>query len=134
MESINTAILAINKKLDEADPEEDDQEEKLTGIPAMLSGILEQPQIQQAIAGKVVQMIERIGGILTLPAIPAKIAGPLQEEPQRSQPEPKRIPQDQVNKINEALTILVDVDPQLGDHLQKLAAIGSTDLENVGVA
>jgi hypothetical protein len=103
--------------------EEDDDEK--SGISGMISGILEDPQMKAAIVGKVVQLFNgvtnHIGGYMDKSAggQPAKIAGP--------SPEPIQMPSDKVQLLNSALTILAGLDPQLPEHLSKLAAIAQKD-------
>jgi hypothetical protein len=107
--------------------EQDSEAEKVSGINGFIGGLMDVPEIKQAIAGKVIQLFngitDRVGGAFggMSAQLPAKIAGP---EPPA---EPIHMPQDQIDKLNSALTILAKADPLLPDHLYKLAMIAKND-------
>lgn len=112
-----------------AEREQDETEDKNSGIAGVLNGLMEMPEIKQAIAGKVVQLFHgvtnKIGNIIdpSNNQLPAKIAGP---EPTQA----IQLPQEKVDKLNTALTILVRIDPQFSDHLYKLAMIAQTNQQD----
>jgi hypothetical protein len=102
----------------------DEEKEKVSGIAGMFNGLLDMPEVKQAIAGKVVQIFHgisnKISGAFAEMPVPAKIAGP---EPA----EQIQLSQDRVNILNSALTILAKADPQLPENLYKLALIAQGD-------
>lgn len=124
-DEMKTLLKDLIKKKNQ-DDEEDDRE-KNSGIAGMFNSLIEMPEIKAAIAGKVVQLFHgvtnKIGSYLdpNAKALPAKIAG--SDVPA----EPIQMPADQVQKLNTALTILAQVDPQLPDNLLKLSTIAQND-------
>jgi hypothetical protein len=123
------------------DREDDEQDEKQSGIAGMLNGLLDHPQVKDAIAGKVVQLFggltNKLGSYLGGPGLPARVAGPvpaldpLPAEPIQPKPQPQQVPiqlpADQVAKLNDALTTLVQIDGNFADHLFKLSQIAKTN-------
>jgi len=104
------------------EPEQDQEPEQLDGIAGVLKQMMDMPQVKEAIAGKVVQMVttglDKIGGLFNQPAAPARIAGPTDA------PASKMI---DVQKLNQALVDLASVDPELTENLVKLARIAKRD-------
>src|ERR1700743_479275 len=127
----NTVMGAINSKFEEMQAaimgrildkieEEDEDEaapEKPGGLMGVINGLLENPQIQTVVAQRLGSLITNLLGI---PQGPQAVAGI--EPPKEGQPAAP-LSQEQEDKIDEALEILASCDPELGDHLLKIAAI-----------
>lgn len=120
---LETRIAGMEQKLNELlDPETGPVELTPTEqLWATVGKILEHPQIQQALAQKMVGVIDglsnTVGAIFRQPGAPAAIGAA-----------PKAInAQDENAKLQEAVNILVTVDPQLGTNLLKLAGIAKQD-------
>lgn len=90
---------------------------------AALGKLLEHPQIQQVIVGKVLLLVdslgETVGSIFKRPQHVGAIGATSQAEPADANVENAR--------LQEAVNILVTVDPQLGTNLLKLAGIAKAD-------
>jgi hypothetical protein len=100
------------------EPEELSAKDKFFG---MVSTILEHPEVQRALAVKVVTIMDSLGDSITgifkkpaqyAPAAIGNVAPPAADENA---------------KLQEAVTILVTVDNQLGTHLLQLAKIAQAD-------
>jgi hypothetical protein len=109
--------------------QEDSETEKVSGITGFINGLMDVPEIKQAIAGKVIQLFNgvtsKVGDMISgSHQVPAKIAGP---QPGDLPAQPIHMPQEQIDKLNSALVILANCDPQLPDHLYKLAMIAKND-------
>jgi len=110
-------IGEISKRFNE---DMDNEPEAVGGIAGMLNGLLEMPEIKQAIAGKVVSLLDRFNLFPMNNQIPpgpqqiGKVAG--------VEPSP-----DQVAQINRALQVLITHDPDLAEHLEMLADLASRD-------
>jgi len=104
----------------ESAKEEDDEEEKpssiLSGIQSVVGQILQDPDMKQMIMAGVGTLLHKVTGMFNRPA---QVAG--------VQNRPTEFPQDQINKVDQALDILEAIDAQLGDHLLKLAAIAQSN-------
>lgn len=127
-----TRMEAMIKNLSEPQEEE---EEKVSGFHQMLAGFLSHPQIQQAIAGKVVGFIESFSPMSTI----GKVAGvPAEELQERDFQENKRDPQqddedelfedawnsiseEDRRKVSRSIRILLGSDKDFPDHVAKLA-------------
>lgn len=117
MEMKTDLLGRIMDKLDKEDEEEENK--KPGGIIGFLNGFLEDPQIKQVIS----QQIGRwVGGFLN-PSSPVAAIGGIEQPTTPMQPTQINLPDDQVQKINQAISILAAHDNKLGDHLLKLAAI-----------
>jgi hypothetical protein len=97
------------------------EEKKDNSIGAMLSGLMETPEIKQAIGAGIAKVIEMflkpITGMERNFAAPQPAAIGNAENPGA----------DQVQKVQSAIEILWQVDPYLGDHLQSIASIAQTN-------
>lgn len=111
-----TILDRVLDKIDRED-EEEDKPAKAPGLMGVINGMLENPQIQIAVANKLGALIT---GLLGIPQGPQAIAGINQQA--NSQP-PTPLSEEQENKINQAIDILAAVDPLIGDNLLKIAAI-----------
>jgi len=108
----------LNQLLSDPEPEEMTVKDQLFGA---LGKILEVPQVQQALAAKLLGLIDGIGNTVTgifTPAVPPRAIG--HARPQTNVDEENK-------KLQEAVTILCEVDPQLGTNLLKLAGIAKAD-------
>lgn len=116
-QEMQTAILdRVLAKIDHED-EEDAKPEKAPGLMGVINGMLENPQIQMLVANKLGALIT---GWLGIPSGPQAVAG---IEPSANNEPPPPLSEDQETKIDQALEILAARDPELGDHLLKIAAI-----------
>jgi hypothetical protein len=111
-ETVKTLAAKLQHQADQEDQDEE-PEQKLGWIAGIAKSLLEDPQIKSVVMGKVANMISSIGGKAVLSAPPAKIAGP----------DPVPISPEQAEKANQALAVLAQHDPELGDNLLKLASI-----------
>jgi hypothetical protein len=104
-------IGSLTEKMEASD---DDESPKRSGIAGMLNGMIENPDIQRAIASKIMGWI----GVNVPARGPAKVAGMAgQSVLLPGQPE----------KVQQALNILAGCDPELGDHLLGVAKIAQDD-------
>jgi hypothetical protein len=88
----------------------------------MIGAILEHPEVQRALAMKVVTIMDGLGDTIT--GI-FKKAGPY--APVAAIGSVPTNPQDENAKLQQAVDILVTVDSQLGTHLLQLAKVAQTD-------
>lgn len=103
-----------------AKAEEMEEEEKPTSVNAMISGILEMPNVKQALSMKLIGLIDKVipmnlGGA----SRPAAIAG----VPSGG----SLLDAEQQQKVQQAVNILCTKDAQLGDHLLGVANIAVTN-------
>jgi hypothetical protein len=127
LQEMKTEVAELKTVLQQLvkDRNEAEQEEKVSGIAGIFNSLLETPEMKSAIVGKVVQLFNgvsnKIGSYLdpNTKNLPAKIAGPTDQ--------PITMPQDQINMLNTALTVLAKADPQLPEHLYKLSQIAEKD-------
>jgi hypothetical protein len=101
--------------------EEDEEPEKQNSVNGMLAGILEMPNVKQALSMKLIGLIDKIvpmnlGGA----ARPAAIAGIEGEGG-------SLLDADQQQKVQQAVNILCRKDAKLGDHLMSIANIAITN-------
>ena len=103
-------------QLTEPEPEEMTPQEKMW---AMVGKIMEHPQIQQAIATRVLGFVDSLGNILSgvKPGQRAAIGTVTSNS----------TVMDENAKLQQAVNILVTVDAQLGTHLLKLAEVAQAD-------
>lgn len=98
----------------------DGEEKKDNAIGAFLSGLMEEPAIKQAIGAGLAKIIDLF----------MKPLNPMQQnvfqQPAAIGSAENDAP-DQVQKVQSAIEILWQVDPQLGDHLQSIATIAQTN-------
>jgi hypothetical protein len=111
--ALEDRIMKLEKLLLEAQEGEDPEEEG--GIQGMLSGFIKMPEVQRAIAAKVVSFIENIPGM-------QKTIGKVAGIDTGVSPDAVLSP-DQIDKLDEALRILASKDPKIGDHLLAVAKI-----------
>lgn len=116
-EEMSREIAELKKALAEA--EEQDDEEKPSSVNGMLAGILELPNVKQALSLKLLGLIDKIvpmnpGGA----ARPAAIAGIEGSS---------LLDYDQQQKVQQAINILCSRDAKLGDHLLSVANIAVTN-------
>mgnify|MGYP003622934570 CR=1 FL=1 len=123
-------IGALQKRMDEmqgqildklmAHLDGDDEEEpaKVGGVEGFLGSLLDNPQVQQMIMQKVSQWVN---GFMA-PAQPAAVAG-IESGVETGTPVKGALSDDQIQKVNDAIQILAQCDPKLGDNLMKVAAI-----------
>lgn len=114
-------IDAIEKRL--ADRDDDQEEDKPAGIQGMIAGIINRPEIQQA-------MMERVIGFINMimpnrgPAAIAGVPGTGGElTPDQIAAAYNSMPADQKKKMDTAIGILVTQDPEVGNNLLKIAMI-----------
>jgi hypothetical protein len=123
----NSVLGAVNDKLEafqaawmekildkvKQDEEEEAQPAKPGGMMGFVGAMLDNPQIQ----GMLMQKI--FGWLNPGERMPGAIGGIDQGQPA----EPVSVSQEQLDKLNEAIDILIAHDPNIGDHLQKIARI-----------
>lgn len=121
---LHNRIAGIEEKLNTLlqDPiaEEPTAKDQLIGA---LSKILEVPQVQAALAQKLMGIIDGVGNTIT------GIFSPAQPQPVRAAiGTVTKTTVDQENeRLQEAINILAPLDPQLGTHLLKLAQVAQKD-------
>jgi hypothetical protein len=101
----------------QAKREKDEQPEKIGGLMGLLNGFLDNPQVQTAIAGKVLGFLNINPFAMNQNNQPAKVAGTSDAQVTSV------LTPDQTAKVQQALTILCQFDANLGDNLLKIAAI-----------
>lgn len=104
----------------EREPEE--EEEKPRGFMGMIGGILEKnPQLQEMI---VMGIAQKVKGFFNNDKTPvAAMAGIDDQKPQQAGTAWDSLAEDQRQKLQKAMEMLMRVDPQIGDHLLGLANI-----------
>lgn len=132
---------AMLKNLTEAEDVEE-EEGQVSGFQKAIAGLLTHPQVVQALAGKVVGLIENIVPMNTI----GKVAGVTTE----SQPADSNIDQEEKTKefvrvwgllnqqdqckVSNALTILLKSDQQFPDHIEKLADMSINNVKTYNMA
>jgi len=126
---LENRIAGIEQKLNQVLEPGPDEPAELTPsqqLWATVGKILEHPQIQQALAQKMVTVIDglstTIGGIFKQPVAAIGSAGAPAAVVNSTV-------QDENAKLQQAVNILVTVDPQLGTHLLQLAQVAAADPE-----
>lgn len=110
MRALTAEVSALRERLDaEAEPADEPQ----AGIGAVINGLLDMPEIKQAIAGRIIELFNKIVPMSNVNTA-GRIAGP--------DPAP-----DQIDKLNQAIPVLLKHDPNLGDHLGMLAGLAERD-------
>jgi hypothetical protein len=104
-----------------AEAEESEVKEKPGSAMGMISGILELPNVKQALSMKLVGLIDKIVP-LNIAARPAAVAGVPTGEA-------SLLDADQQQKVQQAVYILCSKDAKLGDHLLAIANIAATDIK-----
>jgi hypothetical protein len=102
-----------------AKAEEEEEEEKPSSVNAMISGILNMPDVQRALSMKLIGLIDKVipmnmGGA-SRPAAIAGVGGGSLLDPEQQQ------------KVQQAINILCSRDAKLGDHLLGVANIAVTN-------
>ena len=111
-------IKGLEEKINELSQPEEEEMTPQGQMWAMVGKILEHPQVQQAIAGKILGFIDGLGSTLS---------GVFKQPAQRAAIGATSTAQDENQKLQQAVNILVTVDPQLGTHLLKLAEVAQAD-------
>jgi hypothetical protein len=110
-------IKGLEDKINQLSEPEEEEMTPQGQMWAMVGKILEHPQVQQAIAGKILGFIDglgnTVGGMFKQPVQRMTIGG--------------TNTQDENQKLQQAVNILATVDPQLGTHLLKLAEVAQAD-------
>lgn len=109
-----TMMKELLSELDERRKKKEEPE-KEGGVMGMINGLLDQPAIQQAIAGKIMSWFG-MGPVIG--QAPAQVAGIDQGDPEMS-----RITPEEYAKLEEAIQILAQHDKKIGTHLLGLAHI-----------
>jgi len=108
----------------EQEPQEEEKDNTVMGkIGSMAMGILESPQVQQAIALGAINLVKKytpnMNTAAAQPAEGRKVAGV-------AQPYVNLLSAEQIEKVHAAITRLSARDAELGDHLTALAEIAET--------
>jgi hypothetical protein len=104
-------------KIDKEDAEEEEAAKKGPGgFIGMVNGLLENPQIKEVLMSKVAEFVGNILGT-------NKAVGAIGALPEKNNAVGLHLEADQIEKINQAIAILAEHDPKIGDHLLKLAAL-----------
>jgi hypothetical protein len=101
--------------------DEDEEEDRPKGIMGALNGMMDNPQIQQAIAGFVLSKLGMMPA--ALPAL-GKVGG--LEKP-AADPQASILSPEQAEKAQRAIVQLCALDSKLGDNLLKIANIAKTE-------
>ncbi len=107
-------IAGLEKKVKE---QEEAVPEEPQGIAGFFNGILDMPQVQQAIAGHVVNILSKIIPMKTNNA--AQVSG----IPDEATNNEETLSPDQIAKVEKAIDLLALKDPKVGDHLLAVAKI-----------
>jgi hypothetical protein len=122
--NLENRIAGLEQKLlqSQVDPLHE-VEPELSPVMQMLMRIVEHPQVQQKIAGVAVQFMDKItdgiGSVLNFKQPVAKVAGVETANEINMEIENQ--------KLQQAVNILAEIDPQLGTHLLKLAEVAKSD-------
>jgi hypothetical protein len=124
---VDEQIVVLQKEIDELKLAlaEAEAEEKPEGINGIISGIMEMPGIKQALAAKLVGIVNSVipfGG-----GQPAAVAGLPAAAP--GQPIPSLLDAAQQAKVQQAINVLCTLDAKLGDHLIKIAEIAVKNIK-----
>jgi hypothetical protein len=121
---LKNQMAILTERLAERDQEEEPADQG--GIGGVLNGILAMPEIQQAIAARIIGLVDKFLPPATDPQPPPHLPEPdaYPMRPAKISGVPREVmAADQVEQINRALQILARYDDHLGDHLEKLADI-----------
>lgn len=113
-------LAAIEAKLEKGNEAFEDEPESSSPW-GHIGKIMDHPEVQKAIAGRFVAILDGITNMFTPKAAPLSpsAVGIGSVAPQLSQ--------EQTAKLNQALQYLMSADPQLGDHLLTIAIIAKND-------
>ncbi len=117
---LEQTVLQLKQRLEEEEEEEEEKPGAMGSIGAMLQGLLEHPEIKQAIAGKLVKLFDNI---FTMQQPIGQIAGP-GETVTFAQAAPV---QDDLTRLNVAIGKLYAADPDLVNHLEVLATMAEKE-------
>jgi hypothetical protein len=122
---LQNRITALEARLAIADEDDDDDEDE-NSVGGIVSGLFKDPRVQEWIKTKAIGLADKF-----LAGQPAKIL-PMQTSQAAkvgavTSDDPILINEDQQDKCNQALEILVRCDPSLGDNLMKIAKIAEND-------
>jgi hypothetical protein len=118
----------INQRMDRlealvlklVEEEEEEEEEKEPGLMGVLNGLSKNPQVMQVVTGFIMNKL----GIVPPGGQLGKVAGMDNKSVGSMQSAPSNVlNQEQTEKAQRAIEILVGLDPDLGDHLLKIADI-----------
>jgi hypothetical protein len=112
-------ISGLEKTIAELqEPEEPEPPTAKDQLYAVIGRILEHPQVQQVIVTKVLNLVDGLGDTITGVFKPNKVAAIGATKTDAAS---------ENAKLQEAVNILVEIDPQLGTNLLKLAGIAKAD-------
>jgi hypothetical protein len=100
---------------------DEDEDDEPAGPWAAIGKLLDHPEIKNAIAARAIGLMDRFlgggasAGQIYQPAAPAAAMGAV------------AITQDEIDRCNQAVQILVTVDPQIGSHLMAIAEVAAKD-------
>ncbi len=123
MDKLMAKMEAIESKLAIMESDDDKDEDQMSGIGSILGKLMEMPAVQQKIGELAENFMDKI--------LPTKRPQPYVQptlEPTAATMNgvPSAEESSQAEKINQALSILWEVDKQLGDNLLKVAAIAKS--------
>jgi hypothetical protein len=110
-------LEAMIEELREELNQREAQPEKPAGIMGVVSGLLENPQVQQAIVSRVIGFVDQLLGVPQVPVPQIARVGAVDETNAARQ----------AQLLHEAWEALITHDPQIGEHLKKLAALALSD-------
>lgn len=115
-DDIEKKLDAIEKRLAKEESEEPE------GIMGMLSGMMDNPKIQEAVAGQIIGLVGAIRNkFFPVAYTPGAVAG---IDPGSSATE---LTSEEAMLLSQALAVLKQRDPQIGTHLYKVALIAQND-------
>lgn len=120
-------IAKLEKELEESKaalPETEHSTGIVNGIQGMLAGILERKEVQDLLVGRVIGIVDNVCSMFGIKR-PAAVAGVPADHPKTGSTDEayKAMSEEERVKLNEAMSILLTHDPQLGTNLYKLACI-----------
>lgn len=125
MDKMEELIKAAIAKRNDQDDQDDTEE--MGGLAGVVKQLTDMPEIKAAIAGKVVQLMDRFLGNGPVQPL-ARIAGPDANAEAPAAPAPAaNVHSINVQKLNSALVVLAQIDPNLADNLTKLAELAKRD-------
>lgn len=122
---ITDRLDAIDAKLALKDEEETDEEDTIGATPGWLGAvnkILDNPAVQKGLGDRLMQMLDSFLKPTQAPAMPKQL-GTIGGTGQEASDAITQITQEQYDKIQTSVQILAGIDPQLGDHLEKIAQL-----------
>lgn len=132
LSDMDERIKRIEAAVSSEAPQE--EEEKISGVQGVIAGILNNPQFQQLMMGKLVSFIDTLtGGKNKLGAV-AGIPDDMVKQDQTQATDELQFHEsysslgsEQQAKLNEALRILIRLDRKIGTHLEGVAKIAEND-------